>query len=160
MHRGYSQLDAKITNFIDNYSLWHNAPKKLPAGNFFGALYHIVIINKICYFCIWLAVSPVHYATSCKHRLVLLRMGEIIARNMLSCLLLSIKFVVVATCWLFIFLCQRCTVTQTSNKNIYFRPILKGHDNCITQLGLLNFWNVSFLLDSDRTRRFGRCMRF
>jgi len=30
------------------------------------------------------AVSSVHYTTSCKHSLVLLRMGEIIARNMLS----------------------------------------------------------------------------
>jgi hypothetical protein len=30
------------------------------------------------------AASPVHYTTSCKHSLVLLRMGEIIARIMLS----------------------------------------------------------------------------
>jgi len=37
------------------YSLWYNAP-----------------------------AMPVHYTTSCKHSLVLLRMGEIIARNMLS----------------------------------------------------------------------------
>ena len=29
------------------------------------------------------AASSVHYTTSCKHSLVLLRMGEIIARNML-----------------------------------------------------------------------------
>jgi len=28
--------------------------------------------------------SPFHYTTSCKHSLVRLRMGEIIARNMLS----------------------------------------------------------------------------
>jgi len=28
--------------------------------------------------------SWVHYTTSCKHSLVLLKMGEIIARNMLS----------------------------------------------------------------------------
>ena len=33
--------------------------------------------------------SPVHYTTSCKHSLVLLRMGEIIARNMLSWLKLT-----------------------------------------------------------------------
>jgi len=31
-----------------------------------------------------LAASSVLYTTSCKHSLVLLRMGEIIARNMLS----------------------------------------------------------------------------
>ena len=30
------------------------------------------------------AASSVHYTTSSKHSLVLLRMGEIIARNMLS----------------------------------------------------------------------------
>ena len=30
------------------------------------------------------AASSVHYTTSCKHSLVLLRMGEIIARNMKS----------------------------------------------------------------------------
>jgi len=30
------------------------------------------------------AASSVHYTTSCKHGLMLLRMGEIIARNMLS----------------------------------------------------------------------------
>ena len=30
------------------------------------------------------ATSSVHYTTSCKHSLVLLRIGEIIARNILS----------------------------------------------------------------------------
>jgi hypothetical protein len=30
------------------------------------------------------ATSWVHYTTSCKHILVILKMGEIIARNMLS----------------------------------------------------------------------------
>jgi hypothetical protein len=30
------------------------------------------------------AASSVHYITSCKHSLLLLKMGEIIARNMLS----------------------------------------------------------------------------
>ena len=59
--------------------------------------------------------SSVHYTTSCKHILVLLRMGEIIARNMLSWLKLSIKFVIVASSWLFILLYHWCTVTQTSN---------------------------------------------
>ena len=37
------------------------------------------------------AASSVHYTTSCKHILELLRMGEIIARNMLSWLKLLIK---------------------------------------------------------------------
>jgi len=37
------------------------------------------------------AAPSVHYTTSCKDSLVLLRMGEIIARNMLSCLKLSIN---------------------------------------------------------------------
>jgi len=40
--------------------------------------------------CCLLAASSVHYTTSCKHSLVLLRMGEIIARNMSSWLKLLI----------------------------------------------------------------------
>ena len=48
--------------------LWYNAPTMLPTGSIMGALYH-----------------------SCKHNLVLLRMGEIIARNMLSWLELLIN---------------------------------------------------------------------
>jgi len=44
------------------YSLWYNAPTMLQ-----------------------------HYTTSCKHSLVLLRMGEIIPRNMLRWLKLLIK---------------------------------------------------------------------
>ena len=42
------------------YSLWYNAPTMLPAGNIVDALYHIT------------------------HSLVLLKMGKIIARNMLN----------------------------------------------------------------------------
>ena len=49
-----------------------------------------------------LAASPVLYATSCKYSLMFLRMGEIIARNMLTWLELSIKSVIVASSWLFI----------------------------------------------------------
>jgi len=48
------------------------------------------------------AAPSVHYTTRCKRSLMLLRMGEIIARNMLSWLKLSIKFVIVTSSWLFI----------------------------------------------------------
>jgi len=41
--------------------------------------------------CCLQAASSLHYTTSSKHSLVLLRMGEIIARNMLSWLKLLIK---------------------------------------------------------------------
>jgi len=41
--------------------------------------------------CCRLAASSVHYTTSCKHSLVLLRMSETIARNLLSWLKLLIK---------------------------------------------------------------------
>jgi len=37
------------------------------------------------------AASSLHYTTSCKHSLMLLRMGKIIARNMLSWLELLIN---------------------------------------------------------------------
>ena len=47
--------------------LWYNALTMLPAGSIVGALYH-----------------------SCKYSIVLLKMGEIIARNMLSWLKLLI----------------------------------------------------------------------
>jgi hypothetical protein len=45
--------------------------------------------------CCLQAASSVHYTTSCKHSLVLLRMGEINARNMLSWLKLLINYY----CW-------------------------------------------------------------
>jgi len=54
------------------YSLWYKAPTMLPAGH-----------QK--------AASSVHCTTSCKHSLVLMRMDDIIARNMLSWLKLLIK---------------------------------------------------------------------
>jgi len=81
-----SQVDPTITKFIDNYNqlnmfraivspilrstrlclkLWYNAPAMLLADH-------------------QQAASPVHYTTNCKHSLMLLRMGETIARNMLS----------------------------------------------------------------------------
>jgi len=41
--------------------------------------------------CCLQTASSVLYATTCKHSLLLLRMGEIIAANMLSCLKLLIK---------------------------------------------------------------------
>jgi hypothetical protein len=55
------------------------------------------------------AATSVHYTTSCKHSLVLLRLGEIIVRNMLRLLQLSIKFDIVASIWLFILLYLRFT---------------------------------------------------
>ena len=61
------------------------------------------------------AAPSVHYTTDCKHILVLLRIGEIIARNILSWLKLLRKIIIVACSWLFILLYQWCTVTQTSN---------------------------------------------
>ena len=63
------------------------------------------------------AASLVLYTTSCKESLVLLRMGEIIAQNMLTWLKLLI--IIVAFRWLFILLYQWCMVTQTSNIYIY-----------------------------------------
>ena len=63
--------------------------------------------------CCLLAASPVHYTTSCKHSLVLLRMGEIIARNILSWLKLSMKFVIVASSWLFILLNKMKKVNES-----------------------------------------------
>jgi len=63
------------------------------------------------------AASSVHYTTSCKHSLVLLRMGETIAWNMLSWLKLLIGLLL----HLFILLYHWCTVTQTSNSYFIFK---------------------------------------
>jgi hypothetical protein len=50
------------------------------------------------------AALPVHYTTSCKHSLVLLRMGEIIARKHIELIEIINKIVIVASSWLFILL--------------------------------------------------------
>jgi len=53
----------------------------IPHGHLLDCVYSCGIMHRRC--CLQSA-SSVHYTTSCKHSLVLLRMGEIIARNMLS----------------------------------------------------------------------------
>jgi len=85
-----------ISSILRSARLWYNAPTMLPAGH-------------------QQAVSSVHYSTSCKHSLALLRMGEIIARNMLSLTEIFNKIIIVVSGWLFILLYQYCTVIQTSN---------------------------------------------
>ena len=92
-----SQLDGDNNNFINNfYQL-----------NMFRAIISPILrITRLCLqlvvqctddaTCCWpaghlQAASSVFYTTSCKHSLVILRMGEIIARNMLSWLKLLIK---------------------------------------------------------------------
>jgi len=61
--------------------------------------------------CCLQAASSVHYTTSCKLSLVLLRMCEIIARNMLSWLQIINKFIIVASSWLFMLLLLMSFVT-------------------------------------------------
>ena len=61
------------------------------------------------------AAPSVHYTTSYKHSLVLLRMGEIIAQNIVELIEIIDKIIIVASSWLFVILYQWCTVTQTSN---------------------------------------------
>jgi len=50
------------------------------------------------------AASSVHYTTNCKHSLVLLRMGEIIARNNVEQIEIINKIFIVASSWQFILL--------------------------------------------------------
>jgi len=47
------------------------------------------------------AASSVHYATSCKHSLVLLRLGEIIARKNAELIEIINKTIIVASSWPF-----------------------------------------------------------
>ena len=57
-------------------------------------------------------MSPI--LRGCKYSLVLLMMGEIIARNIFQLIEIIYKIVTVASSWLFILSYQWCTVTQTS----------------------------------------------
>ena len=59
------------------------------------------------------AASSVHYTTSCKHSLVLLRKGEIFARNMLS------WFKLLINCYCCIYLVGYTIVLKLYNCNIW-----------------------------------------
>ena len=59
---------------------WNNSA---PTGQIFMEFEYPPLPEYICP-CHQQETSTVHYTTSCKHSLVLLRMGEIIARNVLS----------------------------------------------------------------------------
>jgi len=96
-----SQLDATITNSIDNYN--HLNMFRAIISPIFRSIRLFSACGIMHWRCCLLvtphpchkqAASLVYYTTSCKHNLVLLRMGEIIARNILSWLWLSIKYVI------------------------------------------------------------------
>jgi len=77
--------------------LWYNAPTMLPAADsIVGALYH-----------------------SCKHSLVLLRMGEIIARNMLSWLKLLIKWLLLHLVG-YLYYCTYCRCSIWRHKRFIY----------------------------------------
>jgi hypothetical protein len=82
------------------YSLWYNAPTMLPAGS-------VPDYRP--------ATSWVRYTTSCKHSLVLLKMGEIIARNMSSWLRIFNKSLSLHLVGCLYYLFQWCMVKQISN---------------------------------------------
>jgi hypothetical protein len=68
----HNQIDASVTIYW-----WFQSPQHVSGDNFAHSQEQ--------------AASSVHYNTSCKHSLVLLRKGEIIDRNMLSWLKLLIN---------------------------------------------------------------------
>jgi len=88
-----NQLDATITNVIDNYNQL----------NMFRAIISPILKSTDDAAC-WQHCRCIIPQAVNKHSLVLLRMGEIVARNMFSWLKLSITFVIVASSWLFILL--------------------------------------------------------
>ena len=75
--------------------------------------------------------SSVHYTTSCKHSLVLLRMGEIIARNMLSWLELWIN----RYCCIYLVVCIIVSVMH-GHTNIKLRQ-------CLNVIKWLNWTTIS-----------------
>ena len=100
------------------YSLWYNAPAMLTAA------------------------SSVHYTTSCKHSLVLLRMSETIARNMLSWLKLSIN-------------CHCCILLV-----VYIISTMHGHANIkvLNNLLLIDLLEDINLSQAQKLRNFRNCI--
>jgi len=95
------------------YSLWYKAPKKWPAVD--QDEVELVPPHPGHQ----QAASSVLYTTSCKHSLVLLRMGEIIARNILNWLKLLIKFLLhLVGC-----LCYCINDARSNKHHIYNVPI-------------------------------------
>ena len=74
------------------------------------------------------AAPSVHYTTSCKHSLVLLRMGEIIVRNMLSWLKLLIKLLLLhlVGCFYYCINDARSHKHQIANKVLTTIALLSG----------------------------------
>ena len=64
------------------------------------------------------AASPVHYTTSCKHSLALLRMGGIIARNMLSWLKSLIKLLLLHLVGCLYYWCILVSFTVFMQENV------------------------------------------
>jgi hypothetical protein len=81
------------------YSLWYNAPTMLPAGD--GQHRGFIIPQAVT------------------HSLVLLKMGKIIARNMLSCLGIINKPLLLHLVGCLYYLYQWCKVKQISGNEIY-----------------------------------------
>ena len=80
-----SQLDATITDFIDNFNqldMFRAVISPILRSTRLRLQLAVKCTGDAA--CHQQAASSVHYTTSCKHSLVLLRMGEITARNMLS----------------------------------------------------------------------------
>jgi len=91
--------------------------------------------------CCWPAISSVHITTSCKSSLLLLRMGEFIARNMLSWWKSSIN------CYCFIYLV------------VYFIvSVMHGHTNMRRDLPIT--FSVFVLLDSNSAKNYSLILEY
>ena len=105
------------------------------------------------------AASPVHYTTSCKHRqcsiasalyhklstesIVLLRMDEIIARNMLKLIEIINKVIIVASSWLFIIIVSM--IDLNSSKLVQFGTTLYPMKKSVDFLCFM--WKSRFISD-------------
>ena len=92
-----NQVGDESPSWLSKRILWYKQPNRCNSNNFinnfkqlnmFRAIISSTLKHRRC--CLQ-AASSVLYTTSCKYCLVLLRMGEIIPRNMLSWLKLLIK---------------------------------------------------------------------
>ena len=96
------------------YSLWCNAPTVLPAGNQDDVPPHTGHQP---------AAPSVLYTTSCKHSLVLLRMDEIVARNVSSWLKLLIKLLLLHLVGCLYYWVKQWVVVRQKFKILLYRGV-------------------------------------
>ena len=117
-----------VSKSLNSKILVHRVTKVILYNNISSQLDTTIIIlviistSSTCFgWCCLLAASSVLYTTSCKHSLAPLRMGEIIARNMLSWSYLWIKLLL-----LYLVGCLYYYINDTRSHKLKLKTKLRG----------------------------------